>query len=79
MPAVKCGVNGCGRRLQPLMKVDPRDRDTWVYPECEACGRPACGDHTSWFDGQVVCDRCRVRSEGQALASGLIDLGLARR
>ena len=76
MPAVKCGVNGCGRRLQPLMKVHPRVRDTWVDPECEACGQPACGDHTSWFDEQVVCDRCRVRAEGRGLATELIDLGL---
>ncbi|HYH69301.1 MAG TPA: hypothetical protein VD866_31700 [Urbifossiella sp.] len=76
MPAVKCGVNGCGRRLQPLMKVDPRDRDTWIYPECEACGQPACEGHTSWFEGRVVCDRCQARTEGQGLATGLIELGL---
>ena len=63
MAAVTCGVGGCGRRLQPLLKVDPRDRDTWLYPECEACGRAACDDHSSRDGGRVVCDRCRQRLE----------------
>src|SRR4051794_40375753 len=43
--AVICGVDGCSRRLQPVLKVDPRDRDTWLYPECDTCGRPACDEH----------------------------------
>ena len=37
MPFVKCSVDGCSRRLQPILKVDPRDRDTWFYPECDVC------------------------------------------
>ena len=47
MPFVKCSVDGCDRRLQPLLKVDPRDRDTWIYPECDVCHRPACDRHTT--------------------------------
>src|SRR5207247_111672 len=26
MPFVKCSVDGCSRKLQPVLKVDPRDR-----------------------------------------------------
>ena len=26
MSFVKCSVNGCSRKLQPILKVDPRDR-----------------------------------------------------
>jgi len=33
MPFVKCSVDGCNKKLQPLLKPDPRDRDTWVYRE----------------------------------------------
>lgn len=71
MTAVKCGVSGCGRRLQPVVKVDPRDRDTWVYPECEACGQAACDEHASWLDGRAVCDRCRAALEPAAPLPGL--------
>jgi hypothetical protein len=73
MRAVICGVNGCSRRLQPVLKVDPRDRDTWVYPECDECGRPACDEHAAEVDGRRVCDRCR-RDAGPPL----LDLGLNR-
>jgi len=31
MPFVKCSVDGCSRKLQPVQKLDPRDRETWVY------------------------------------------------
>jgi hypothetical protein len=72
MPSVKCSVDGCGRRLQPTLKVDPRDRDTWLYPECDVCFRPACAIHSSDIGGRVVCDRCRRES------APLIDLGLDR-
>jgi len=70
MPFVKCSVGGCSRRLQPSVKVDPRDRDTWLYPECEACGRTACHEHVSWDGDRVVCDRCREPDRK------LLDLGL---
>lgn len=60
MPFVKCSVGGCSRRLQPALKVDPRDRTTWLYPECEDCGRAACGEHSSWDGVRVICDRCRA-------------------
>ena len=30
MSFVKCSVDGCNRKLQPILKVDPRDRDTFV-------------------------------------------------
>ena len=76
MPAVKCSVDGCSRKLQPVLKVDPRDRDTWLYPECDVCGRPACNKHSSEIEGRVVCDRCRREIEGQERPVRLIDLGL---
>ena len=37
MPFVKCSVDGCSRKLQPILKVDARDRDTWLYRECDVC------------------------------------------
>ena len=78
MASVKCSVGGCSRRLQPVLKVDPRDRDTWLYPECEECGRPACDEHSSWYEGRVVCERClRVIEECDSPVQ-LIDLGLKR-
>ncbi len=78
MPFVKCSVGGCSRRLQPILKVDPRDRDTWLYPDCEECGRPACDEHSSVIGGRVICDRCRDEAESRELPP-LIDLGLIRR
>ena len=77
MPAVKCGVDGCGARLQPVLKVDPRDRDTWLYPECDRCGTPACAKHCTLLEGRVLCDRCRRDLESRQAAEG-IDLGLGR-
>jgi hypothetical protein len=72
MAFVKCSVGG-SRRLQPVLKVDPRDRDTWFYPECEECGRTACEEHSSGVGGRVVCDRCRAENEEP---TRLLSLGL---
>jgi hypothetical protein len=72
MPFVKCSVDGCCKRLQPVLKPDPRDRDSWVYRECDVCYRPACEKHSTEIDGRIVCDRCRRGLE----APPLIDLGL---
>ena len=79
MPFVKCAVDGCNQRLQPILKVDPRDRNTWLYPECDVCGRPACDKHSSEIEGKVVCDRCRREAEAQPQSAGLIDLGFRLR
>ena len=79
MPFVKCSVDGCSRRLQPILKVDPRDRDTWLYRECEPCLRPACEEHSSGVEGRVICDHRRREAEGRQRPAGLIDLGLRRR
>jgi hypothetical protein len=76
MPFVKCSVGGCSRRLQPILKVDPRDRDTWLYTECEECGRAACGEHTSWQGGRMICDRCLPVI--QSKEAPVIELGLQR-
>ena len=76
MAAVKCGVDGCGNRLQPYVKVDPRDRDTWLYPECEQCGRPACDKHLSEFGGRLVCTRCQREIAAKEQPVTLIDLGI---
>ena len=73
MPFVKCSVNGCSRKLQP--KVDPRNRDTWFYRECEVCLNPACEEHSSGVEGRIVCDRCRRKAEAEQQSAGLIDLG----
>jgi hypothetical protein len=59
MSAVKCSVAGCDRKLQPIWKVDLRDRDTWLYRECDECLRPVCEEHSrADEDGHVVCDEC---------------------
>ena len=72
MAMVKCGVDGCNRRLQPYLKVDPRDRDTWLYQECSRCGRPACDEHVAEVEDKLVCTRC-LR---EARPVELLDLGL---
>lgn len=74
MPFVRCSVDGCDRKLRPLFKPDPRDRDTWLYPECDLCHRPACSRHVADVGGRAVCDRCRRDLE--ARQSPLIDLGV---
>ena len=75
MPFVKCSVDGCSRRLQPILKVDPRDRDTWFYRECDVCLKPACEEHSWEVEGRIICDRCRREAEAQRRSEGLIDLG----
>ena len=79
MPFVKCSVDGCSRRLQPILKVDPRDRDTWFYRECEVCLKPACEEHLSGVEGRIICDRCLREAEAQQQSEGLIDLGFRQR
>jgi hypothetical protein len=79
MPFVKCSVGGCSRKLQPMLKVDPRDRDTWFYRECEVCLKPACEEHSSGVEGRVVCDRCCREAKAQQRSDGLIDLGFQER
>ena len=74
MPFVKCSVNGCSRKLQPVLKVDPRDRDTWLYRECDVCLRPVCEEHSWEVEGRIVCDRCREEIEPPP--PPLIDLGI---
>jgi hypothetical protein len=77
MPFVKCSVDGCSTKLQPIAKLDPRDRETWLYRECDVCFRPACEKHSTEIDGRIVCDRCR--REGLLEQSApLLDLGLER-
>ena len=75
MPFVKCSVDGCSRKLQPIFKVDPRDRDTWLYPECDVCHRPACDQHASEVEGRRICDRCRREAEARRQPP-LIELGV---
>ena len=79
MPFVKCSVDGCSQKLQPILKVDPRDRDTWFYRECDACLRPACEKHSLEVAGQIVCDRCRRESDALLQQPELIDLGILPR
>ena len=78
MPFVKCSVDGCSRKLQPILKVDPRDRDTWLYRECHVCFQPACEKHSLEVEGRIICDRCRREGEAQQHSAGRIDLGLRR-
>ena len=79
MSFVKCGVDGCNRRLQPILKVDPRDRDTWLYRECDVCLQPVCDKHSSEEGGRIVCDRCRREAQAEQHSAGLIDLGFRLR
>ena len=75
MPFVKCSVDGCSKKLQPLFKLDPRDRDTWAYRECDVCFRPACAKHAQEIDGRLVCDRCRREAEARQAQPEIIYLG----
>ena len=52
MPFVKCSVDGCNQKLQPVLKPDPRNRETWLYRECDMCLRPACEKHSTEVGGQ---------------------------
>lgn len=76
MPAVKCSVDGCGARLQPLVKPDPRDRESWVYRECDVCFKPVCEKHATEVAGNLVCDRCRREQAATLPGPELLDLGL---
>jgi hypothetical protein len=73
VPFVKCSVDGCNARLQPLAKPILADKETWVYRECDRCLRPACKDHSTEVGGQIVCDRCRRAAEARRLSIPLID------
>ena len=77
MPFVRCSVNGCSRKLQPILKVDPRDRDTWFYRECDLCLRPVCEKHSTEENGRIVCDRCSREREIASPSIPLINLGIA--
>ena len=79
MPFVKCSVGGCSRKLQPVLKVDPRDRDTWLYRECDVCLQPVCDKHSSDEGGRIICDRCRREAQAKKHSAGLIDLGFRLR
>ena len=74
MPFVKCSVDGCNTKLQPVQKLDPRDRETWVYRECDCCFRPACEKHSTEIGGRIIGDRCRREMEEPPL----LDLGIDR-
>jgi hypothetical protein len=79
MSFVMCSVDGCNRKLQPILKVDPRDRDTWFYRECDVCLKPACEKHSAEVERRNICDRCRREAEAHQQAPGLIDLGFGER
>lgn len=76
MPFVMCRVDGCSRKVQPILKVDPRDRDTWLYRECDVCFKPVCEKHSSEEEGRIICNRCRREAKAEQQTAGLIDLGL---
>jgi hypothetical protein len=78
MPFVKCSVDGCNKKLQPLLKPDLRDRETWIYPECDVCLRPACTEHTTEIAGRIICDRCLREMGPQPRQVELIDLGIRK-
>jgi hypothetical protein len=65
MPFVKCSVDGCNTKLQPVLKPDPNDRQTWLYRECDLCFRPACEKHSTKIEGRIICDRCRRGLEAE--------------
>ena len=77
VPFVMCSVYGCNRKLQPILKVDPADRATWVYRECDRCLRPACADHSTEVGGRIICDRCRRADDARRLPIPLLDPGTA--
>ena len=79
MPFVKCSVGGCNRKLQPILKVDTRDRDTWFYRECDVCLKPVCEKHSTDVEGRIICDRCRREDEARRQSAELVDLGIRHR
>jgi hypothetical protein len=76
MSFVKCSVDGCSKRLQPILKVDPKDRDTWFYRECDVCLKPACEKHSAEVERRLICDRCRREAGAEQQSTGLIDLSI---
>jgi hypothetical protein len=79
MTLVKCSVDGCNARLQPISKPILRDRESWVYRECDRCLRPACEKHSSVVGGEIVCDRCRREDEARRLPIPMIGLDIVPR
>jgi hypothetical protein len=77
MTFVKCSVDGYGARLQPIAKP-LRDKENWVYRECDRCLRPVCEEHFSEVGDEIVCDRCRRNEEAQTVSTDLIDLKIKR-
>ncbi len=75
MSFVKCSVDGCNRKLQPTLKVDAGDRDTWLYRECDVCLQPVCEKHSTEEGGYIICDRCHREAETQQQAQELLNLG----
>ncbi len=75
MSFVRCSVAGCNRKLQPILKPDLQDRETWIYPECDICFRPVCEKHSAELEEQIICDRCR-RDRASRQQPELIDLGI---
>jgi hypothetical protein len=76
MSFVKCSVDGCNARLQPVAKPIVQDRDTWVYRECDRCLRPVCEKHSTETGGRIICHRCRREAEAGRLPMTVIDPGL---
>jgi hypothetical protein len=76
MSFVKCSVDGCNTRLQPIAKPILRDKESWVYRECDRCFRPACEKHSSVVGQEIVCDRCRREEGARRLPIPLIDLNV---
>lgn len=72
MPFVKCTVDGCNARLQPISKPIPNDKSTWVFRECDRCLRPACEEHSAEVGGQIVCHRCRRAEQALRIPIDLI-------
>jgi hypothetical protein len=72
MAFIKCSVDGCNARLQPIAKP-LREKEFWVYRECDRCLRNVCEKHSIDDGEEVVCDRCRREMERPA-AIKLIDL-----
>ena len=64
MPPVRRSVDGWSQKLRPVRKPEPRDRETWLYPECDRCFRPVCAKHASDIGGQLFAKSLRARAYG---------------
>ena len=59
MPFVKCSVDGCNRRLQPIFKLDARVR-TPGLPGVRCVPETRLSEtFVGAKDGRIICDRCR--------------------